>query len=238
MHRQSLVLAMMMCLGASDANAQGFFSMLFNLLSHGEAPAVSVASSVGRAASHASPTTITSPFRAAASEVSGVRGSFNKAAMGTSIRLSDHFALAASPSLVRRGGSLSGSTGTQIVERAVSYRELQGMLEKQLRTGTASLRRPVRGQGNIFVANSVPTNATRATRTLALPSPPAYVVRMEVSSKAFPAATRAQPKYGMPGGGLERMAPGTRVIPVRVQSYRPVTPPRIPPRIPPPAPRR
>ena len=191
----------------ASAEAQGgFFSALFRLFSFGEhlAPAAAFTSAASRPARVA----LGAELRAAASPV---RQSFRTSALGPATRATPAFNLA------------SGST--EVVTRLMSQRELQRLLSRQALTGTALLARPVRGLGNHFVTPAWQgTSALKAKRLLALRYRPQYAVQLRVGTRTFSKPTVVQPKYGMPGGGLERQATGTINIPVRVESFAPMKP--------------
>jgi hypothetical protein len=56
--------------------------------------------------------------------------------------------------------------------------------------------------------------AKRARQRLSLPQMPEVRVKLEVPGGRFSSPGKVGPKYGMPGGGMERTATGK--IPVRI----------------------
>lgn len=91
-------------------------------------------------------------------------------------------------------------------------------LENIQRTGMLS-----RGgrQGDHFVSPAVNSNANRARQRLGLPRQPEVRVTLEVPSGTFTPPSKVQPftfpdGRVLPGGGLERTAPGNLDIPVRI----------------------
>jgi RHS repeat-associated protein len=96
--------------------------------------------------------------------------------------------------------------GTEIVQRWMSQAELQA-------TESTGLLRGGR-DGVHFVTDAANTAAQRARLRLALPQTPEIRVTLEVPSGAFSAPTRVQPRFNMPGGGMERTATGQ--IPVKI----------------------
>ena len=106
--------------------------------------------------------------------------------------------------------------GVESVQRAMSRAELESIQ----RTGLLS-----RGgrQGDHFVSPSVNANANRARQRLGLPKQPEFRVTLEVPAGTFsrPSTVRPFELPGggtLPGGGLERVAPGNIDIPVRIIS--------------------
>jgi len=130
--------------------------------------------------------------------------------------------LEAAPRLGWSGSSYDGASespvatrgGTEVVQRAVSRAELESIQ----RTGVLSRGgRP----GDFFASPSINSNANRARQRLALPNRPDARVTLEVPSGVFSQPTRVGPLRlegggTLPGGGLERIAPGSSDIPVRI----------------------
>lgn len=95
---------------------------------------------------------------------------------------------------------------------------LHAELESIQRTGMLS-----RGgrAGDHFVSPAVNASANRARQRLGLPNRPEVRVTLEVPAGAFSPASRVRPfdfpsGGTLPGGGLERVAPGNLDIPVRI----------------------
>lgn len=91
----------------------------------------------------------------------------------------------------------------------------RGELEATQNTGL------VRGgrSGPSFVSDAVNNGAIRARQRMALPQTPELKVTLEVPKGTFGEPSMVQPKYGMPGGGMERVATGNipcRVVKVKV----------------------
>lgn len=99
--------------------------------------------------------------------------------------------------------------GTEVVQRAMSRGELEAIQNSGLlsRGGRA---------GDHFVSDAVNSAAGRARQRLALPGTPEVRVTLEVPSNVFSSPSKVAPKYQMPGGGMERTAPGGVDIPARV----------------------
>jgi len=113
-------------------------------------------------------------------------------------------------------GTVIGATGrqTEIVQRAMSRAELQGIMNRGI------LSRGGRS-GDHYVSDAVNSTANRARQRLALPVQPEVRVTFEVPKGVFSAPTRVQPYtlpngQVLPGGGMERIAPGGIDVPVRV----------------------
>jgi hypothetical protein len=70
--------------------------------------------------------------------------------------------------------------------------------------------------GPFHVSDSVNTDALRARQRLSLDQTPEVRATLEVPSGLFSAPSKVQPKFNMPGAGLERTAPGNKDIPVKV----------------------
>jgi hypothetical protein len=104
---------------------------------------------------------------------------------------------------VANGG---GRAGTEVVQRWMSQAELQA-------TQTTGLLRGGR-DGIHYATDAANTAAQRARLRLALPQTPQVRATLEVPGGAFSAPSRVQPKYDMPGGGMERTATGQ--IPVKI----------------------
>ena len=112
------------------------------------------------------------------------------------------------------GSRTAAQQGVETVQRAMSRAELESIQ----RTGLLS-----RGGrlGDFFVSPSVNSNANRARQRLALPNRPEVRVTLEVPTDTFSPPSTVQPfdlpsGRTLPGGGLERTAPGNIDIPVRI----------------------
>jgi len=108
------------------------------------------------------------------------------------------------------GAVLATKAETEVVQRAMSRTELDATVETGL----------VRGgrEGTHYASGAVNTSANRARQRLALPQTPELRVDLEVPRGAFGPLTRVEPRFGMPGGGMERSATGRvqcRVVRVR-----------------------
>ena len=104
----------------------------------------------------------------------------------------------------------AGRQGVEVVQRAMSKAELKA-------TKATGLLRGGR-EGTHYVSNSVNNSARRAQKRLALSGKPELKVTMEVPSGAFSDPTKVPPKFGQPGGGMERTATGE--VPVRILKER------------------
>ncbi|MCP4543951.1 MAG: hypothetical protein GY832_43100 [Chloroflexi bacterium] len=104
--------------------------------------------------------------------------------------------------------------GMEAVQRAMSRAELENIQ----RTGMLSRGgRP----GDHFVSPTVNASVNRARQRLALPNQPEIRVTLEVPSGTFSSPSTVRPfdlpgGRTLPGGGLERVAPGNLDIPVRI----------------------
>ena len=103
---------------------------------------------------------------------------------------------------------------TEIVQRAMSRAELENIKELGV------LSREGRS-GNHYVSDAVNSSANRARQRLGLPVQPEVRTTLEVPSGVFSSPSRVQPYVlpngqVFPGGGMERIAPGTMNIPVRI----------------------
>ena len=105
---------------------------------------------------------------------------------------------------------------TELVQRAMSRAEVEQIAKKGVlcRGG-----RP----GNHYVRDAVNTTANRARQRLALPVQPEVRVILEVPKGVFSAPTKVQPYtlpngQTLPGGGMERIAPGNIDVPARIIS--------------------
>ena len=96
--------------------------------------------------------------------------------------------------------------GVERVQRMMSRAELEATQATGL----------VRGgkEGTHYVTPAASSDALRARQRLALPQTPEIRATLEVPSGAFSPATRVDPRFNMPGGGLERK--GTGRVPARV----------------------
>ena len=113
-------------------------------------------------------------------------------------------------------GTVIEATGrqTEVVQRAMSRAELQKIRENGVLSRGG---RP----GDHYVSDAVNSAANRARQRLALPVQPEVRATLEVPKGVFSAPTRVQPYtlpngQVLPGGGMERIAPGTIDVPARV----------------------
>jgi RHS repeat-associated protein len=121
--------------------------------------------------------------------------------------------LAPSKALRRTARSVrhAESTGTEIVQRAMSRAELNATRQTGLLRGGRA--------GTHYVSDAVNSNAGRAQQRLALPSPPEVRATIEVRRGTFSAPATVAP-YRLPngtilrGGGSERTAVGD--VPVKI----------------------
>lgn len=110
---------------------------------------------------------------------------------------------------------IAAKTGTETVQRAMSRAELESI------QNLGALSRGGR-PGPHFVSDAVNSSATRARQRLALPGTPEVRVTLEVPQGTFSPPSTVQPyripgtNQVLPGGGLERTAPGNIDIPARV----------------------
>ena len=116
----------------------------------------------------------------------------------------------------RGAGTVIETTGreTEVVQRAMSRAELQRIKENGVLSRGG---RP----GDHYVSDAVNSAANRARQRLALPVQPEVRVTLEVPKGVFSTPTRVQPYtlpngQVLPGGGMERIAPGNIDIPARV----------------------
>ena len=104
------------------------------------------------------------------------------------------------------GSRTAAQQGVETVQRAMSRAELESIQ----RTGLLSRGgRP----GDFFVSPSVNSNANRARQRLGLPNHPEVRVTLEVPAGTFSPLSTVQQFHlpsgrSLPGGGLERTAPG------------------------------
>lgn len=106
-------------------------------------------------------------------------------------------------------GAVTRRAETETVQRAMSRGELQSVKESgELSRGGRS--------GPFHVSDSVNSDANRARQRLALPQTPEVRATLKVSKGVFSKASEVEPANGMPGGGMERTAPGNKAIPVKV----------------------
>ncbi len=99
--------------------------------------------------------------------------------------------------------------GTEVVQRAMSRAELTAIQESGV------LSRGGRS-GPHYVSDAVNSNPLRARQRLSLQSTPELRVSLEVPAGTFGPPTPVGPNFNMPGGGMERIAPGILDIPTRV----------------------
>ena len=103
----------------------------------------------------------------------------------------------------------SASKNTEVVQRWMSHGELKSIQESGV------LNRGGR-PGPHHVTDAANTDALRARQRLALPETPEARVTLEVPKNTFSVPSKVEPNFKMPGGGLERTAPGNLDIPVKV----------------------
>ncbi len=101
------------------------------------------------------------------------------------------------------------NAGTEVVQRAMSKTELASIESK------GALSRGGR-KGDFFVSDSVNANGNRARQRLALGETPEVRATLEVPAGRFSEPAKVQPANKMPGGGLERTAPGGVDIPAKI----------------------
>lgn len=70
--------------------------------------------------------------------------------------------------------------------------------------------------GPHYVSDAVNSDPLRARQRLSLPGTPEVRVTLEVPLGMFGPPTPVVPNFRMPGGGWERVAPGTFDIPARI----------------------
>ena len=114
--------------------------------------------------------------------------------------------LGAASTAYRNLGGKVEPVKTEVVQRWMSWAELENTVE----TGLIRGGRP----GDNFVTDSANGDAFRAVERLALDHIPEVRVELEVPLGVFPDPTRVAPKYGQPGGGMERFTSG--IIPANV----------------------
>lgn len=71
--------------------------------------------------------------------------------------------------------------------------------------------------GPHFVSDAVNSTANRTRQRLALPGSPEVRVTMDVPKGVFSSPSKVKPKFNMPGGGMERTAPGHLDIPATIR---------------------
>ena len=108
--------------------------------------------------------------------------------------------------MLRGAGALGAAKETATVQRWMSKAELEA-------TQKAGLLRGGR-DGTHYVTDAANSNALRARQRLALDRTPEVRATLEVPSVALSPASRVNPKFNMPGGGMERTATGN--IPARI----------------------
>ena len=123
--------------------------------------------------------------------------------------------MAAKGAKVATGGVVAtkaakGIVGTEVVQRAMSRAELKATRNTHLVRGG----RP----GTHYATDSANSKALRARQRLALPQTPEVIVDLEVRRGIFGPAARVKRNFGMPGGGLERIATGP--VPCQVVGVR------------------
>lgn len=100
--------------------------------------------------------------------------------------------------------------GTETVQRAMSRAELEAI------KNSGVLSRGGR-PGPHYVSDAVNSSANRARQRLSLPQTPEVRVTMEVPQGVFSRPRKVKPDFNMPGGGMERTAPGSLDIPVKIR---------------------
>lgn len=111
--------------------------------------------------------------------------------------------------------SRATKSGTETVQRAMSQAELANIRK----TGVLSRTKPDGTvlDGDHFVSNAVNSSANRAKQRLALPGTPEVRVTLDVPRGVFSRPSKVQPRFNMPGGGVERTAPGNLDIPATIR---------------------
>jgi hypothetical protein len=104
------------------------------------------------------------------------------------------------------GAGDAADAGTEVVQRAMATAELRA-------TESSGLLRGGR-EGTHHVSNAVNSDAGRARQRLALAQTPEVRVTLQVPAGRFTPASRVQPNFDMPGGGMQRTATGP--VPVRI----------------------
>lgn len=106
-----------------------------------------------------------------------------------------------------------GGPMTETVERAMRREEAQS-----IRTQKVLMKRDT--SRSIYVTNHVPDSAREARRMLALPKKSDFKATLIVPKGAFSPLAPVPPlrrwMRTLPGGGLERSAPGTRIVPAQL----------------------
>ena len=114
-----------------------------------------------------------------------------------------------------KGGAKATRAGTETVQRAMSRAELENI------KNSGVLSRGGRS-GDHHVSDAVNSDMKRARQRLALPEPPEVRATLEVPRGVFSDPSRVPPfqkpetRYVLPGGGMQRTAPGELDIPARV----------------------
>ena len=98
------------------------------------------------------------------------------------------------------------NSGTEVVQRAMSRAELNAI------QNSGFLSRGGRA-GDHFVSEAINSSAIRGRQRLALPGFPEVRATLEVPSGMFSNPSKVAPKFNMPGGGMERTAPGNVDVP-------------------------
>lgn len=109
-----------------------------------------------------------------------------------------------------KGKHFVNSRGTETVQRAMSRAELTAI------QNSGVLSRGGR-PGPHYVSDAVNSTANRARQRLALPQTPEVRVTMEVPTGMFSKPSKIEPYANMPGGGMERTAPGNLDIPATIR---------------------
>jgi len=103
-------------------------------------------------------------------------------------------------------GKLKVGNKTEIVQRYMSRAELKATAKTGLLRGGR--------KGVHYVTDAANKTAKRARQRLSLSGTPEIRVKLEVPAGKFSLPSKVQPKFSMPGGGLERTATGN--IPAKI----------------------
>ena len=102
--------------------------------------------------------------------------------------------------------SVEKEAATETVQRWMSRAELEATTETGLLRGGR--------EGTHYATDATNNDPLRARQRLALPQTPEVKATLEVPSNVFSPAPKVDPKFNMPGGGMERTAQGN--IPVKI----------------------
>ena len=98
---------------------------------------------------------------------------------------------------------------TEVVQRAMSRLEFEAIRKSGVLSRDG---RP----GPHHVSNAINSSAIRARQRLSLPQTPEVRATLAVPKGIFSSPSKVKPDFRMPGGGLERTAPGNLNIPARI----------------------